>query len=99
MMSLRPPFLAVALGCGLFLLPSAGLRAQSASPTPIAQPGDEQDPLKRERSDKEKFAARKAVCPRKNPRHIGMDRMSVLELIDQFRQRGHRIVQHRDDLR
>jgi len=62
MTSFRPPFLAVALGCGLFLLPSTGLRAQqSASPAPQAQQGEEQDPLKRERSDKERFAARKAV--------------------------------------
>jgi GWxTD domain-containing protein len=62
MMSFRPPLLAVALGCGLIFLPSAGLRAQqSASPAPSPQAGDEQDPLKRERSDKDKFAARKAV--------------------------------------
>jgi len=66
MMSTRLPFLVVALGCGLTLIPSAGLHAQqSASPTaqaqPSAVPGDDQDPLKRERSDKEKFAARNAV--------------------------------------
>jgi GWxTD domain-containing protein len=62
MMSFRPPFLAVALGCGLFLVPASKLHAQqSTSSTPQAQQGDEQDPLKRERSDKERFAARKAV--------------------------------------
>ena len=63
MMSNRPPFLFLALGCGLFLLPAAGLHAQqSANPTAQARPGaQEQDPLKRERSDKEKFAAQKAV--------------------------------------
>jgi GWxTD domain-containing protein len=62
MMSFRPPIFAVALGCGLFLLPSTGVRAQqTTSSTPQAQPGQEQDPLKRERSDKERFAARKAV--------------------------------------
>jgi len=62
MMSIRPPFLAVALGCGLILLSSAGLRAQqSASPAPSAQQGDDQDPLKRQRSDKENFESRKAV--------------------------------------
>ncbi len=62
----RPPFLSVALGCGLFLLPAAGFSAQqSSTPAAQAQPatgqGQEPDPLKRERSDKEKFAAQKAV--------------------------------------
>ena len=61
MRSFRPPFLAVALGCGLFLLRPAGLQSQQANSTPQAQQGDDQDPLKRERSDKERFAARKAV--------------------------------------
>ena len=62
MMSFRPPFLAIALGCGLYLLPYTGLHAQQpASSTPQAQQNEEQDPLKRERSDKERFAARKAV--------------------------------------
>ncbi len=61
MMSFRPPFLACALGCGLSLFSSMGLRAQqTASPTPNAQTGEDQDPLKRERSDKERFQARKA---------------------------------------
>jgi GWxTD domain-containing protein len=56
-------FLAVALGCGLILVPGRGLAAQQAStPTPSAQQQDQEvDPLKRERSDKEKFAAQKAV--------------------------------------
>jgi GWxTD domain-containing protein len=59
-------FLFVALGCGLVFTPTAGLRAQQA-PTPpaSAQPtaGQDQevDPLKRERSDKEKIASQKAV--------------------------------------
>jgi GWxTD domain-containing protein len=65
MMFNRRPFLFVALGCGLVFIPAAGLRApQSASSSPQAQPsaqGQEPDPLKRERSDKEKFAAQKAV--------------------------------------
>jgi GWxTD domain-containing protein len=65
MFNLRP-YLPVALGCGLVLSSFAGLHAQqSASPTAQAQPpasqGQEPDPLKRERSDKEKFAAQKAV--------------------------------------
>ena len=63
-------FLFVALGCGLVFTPAAGLRAQQAGNPPAqAQPatgqnqgaGQEVDPLKRERSDKEKFAAQKAV--------------------------------------
>ena len=60
MMSTRPPFFALALGCtALFLLPSAGLKAQqSASPTAQA-PADDQDPLKRQRSDEEVRKARK----------------------------------------
>jgi GWxTD domain-containing protein len=65
MMSNRRSFLPVALVCGLVLIPSAGLRAQqSADSTAQAKPsgqGQEADPLKRERSDKEKFAAQKAV--------------------------------------
>jgi GWxTD domain-containing protein len=58
----------VALGCGLVFTSAAGLLAQqAANPSPAApqaQPatsGQEVDPLKRERSDKEKFAAQKAV--------------------------------------
>src|SRR5271157_997570 len=58
-------FLLVALGCGLAFVPATGLRAQqSASPTAAAAASgqdQEPDPLKRERSDKEKFAAREAV--------------------------------------
>jgi GWxTD domain-containing protein len=64
-----------ALGCGLVFIPASGLKAQQTD-TPSsqqaggqAQPagaqsqgaGKEVDPLKRERSDKEKFAAQKAV--------------------------------------
>ncbi|MGP8227078.1 MAG: GWxTD domain-containing protein [Terracidiphilus sp.] len=63
----------VALGCGLVLLPTSSLRAQQtgtppASPPTQAQPptpdqgaGEEADPLKRERSDKERIAAQKAL--------------------------------------
>ena len=66
MMFSRPPFLSVALGCGLLILPAAGLYGQqTSSSTPQAQSSSgaaqEPDPLKRERSDKEKFAAQKAV--------------------------------------
>jgi GWxTD domain-containing protein len=59
-------FLFVAFGCGLAFLPATGLTAQQAA-TPQAQTqpatGQDQevDPLNRERSDKEKFAAQKAV--------------------------------------
>ena len=63
-------FLYAALGCGLVFIPSAGLKAQQAS-NPVATgdqqagatsgQGQEPDPLKRERSDKEKFAAQRAV--------------------------------------
>ena len=60
----RQGFLCAALGCGLVFTSAAALRAQQAAPTSEqAQPssGQEPDPLKRERSDKEKFAAQKAV--------------------------------------
>jgi len=59
-----------ALSCGLVFIPAAGLLAQQAGNSPVqAQSaagqnqgaGQEPDPLKRERSDKEKIAARKAV--------------------------------------
>ena len=59
-------FLYVALGCGLVFIPAVGLHAQqSADQSAQAQPanGDDQevDPLKRPRSDKERFEAQKAV--------------------------------------
>ena len=60
MMSTRRPFVAVVLVCGLSFLSSHRLQSQqSATPTPQAQ-GQDVDPLKRERSDQEKFKARKA---------------------------------------
>ena len=67
-------FLFVALGCGLVFTPAAGLPAQQTAnpPAPAEQQAEpsagqnqgaaqEPDPLKRQRSDKEKFAAQKAV--------------------------------------
>jgi GWxTD domain-containing protein len=66
----RSTFLFAALGCGLILAPAARLQAQQAAnqtaPAPQqAGPANgqdqEPDPLKRERSDKEKFAAQRAV--------------------------------------
>ena len=64
----------IALGCGLAFAAAAGLRGQQAagsSPTlapaaqqqaqPASGQAQEPDPLKRERSDKEKFAANKAL--------------------------------------
>ena len=60
----------VALGCCLAFTPAAPLRAQqSANPPAQAQPADSQekesgqefDPLKRERSDQEKFTSQKAL--------------------------------------
>jgi GWxTD domain-containing protein len=62
----RSHLLFVALGCGLVFTPIAGLLAQQTDdPSAQAQPANGQnqsvDPLKRERSDKEKFAAQKAV--------------------------------------
>jgi GWxTD domain-containing protein len=56
----------VALGCGLVFSSATGFSAQpAANPQPQAQPANSQsqelDPLKRERSDKEKFQAQKAV--------------------------------------
>ncbi len=58
-------FLYVALGCGLAFAPLPGLRAQESS-QPAAQAqssGQDQDvdPLKRQRSDKERFESQKAV--------------------------------------
>ena len=58
-------FLYVALGCGFAFAPLSGLRAQESS-QPAAQAqssGQDQDvdPLKRPRSDKERFEAQKAV--------------------------------------
>jgi GWxTD domain-containing protein len=60
-----------ALVCGLVFTPTSGLLAQQAAnpPAPAAQEqaqpastqGQDADPLKRERSDKERFAAQKAV--------------------------------------
>ena len=66
MMLMERAFLFAALGCGLCFTSTAGLLAQKAADTSVqAQPsegqGQEVDPLKRERSDKEKFAAQKAV--------------------------------------
>src|SRR5271157_459497 len=66
MMPFRSHLLFAALGCGLILIPATRLRAQqSADPSPQALPAasqdEEPDPLKRERSDKEKFQAQKAV--------------------------------------
>jgi GWxTD domain-containing protein len=63
-------FLIAALGCGLNLIPIAGRQAlQAATPPAPAQQGaqsasgqeQEVDPLKRERSDKDRFAAQKAL--------------------------------------
>ena len=64
-MSFNRPIFFAALGCGLVFFPSAGLRAQQSqdaaakSQQPQGQ-DQEADPLKRERSDKEQFAAQKA---------------------------------------
>jgi GWxTD domain-containing protein len=57
---------AVALCCGLVFVPISGIRAQEpAAPQTQAQPpasqNQEPDPLKRERSDKEKIANNKAL--------------------------------------
>ena len=66
----RYRLLFAAVGCGLAFTPVAGLRAQqTGNPPTQAQPANSQsqggdqevDPLKRERSDKQKFAAHKAV--------------------------------------
>jgi GWxTD domain-containing protein len=56
-------FLLAALVGGLVLVPAIGLRAQESANPSAQAPGQDQepDPLKRERSDKERFAAQKAV--------------------------------------
>jgi GWxTD domain-containing protein len=66
MMLNRSHFLFVALGCGLIINPAAKVPAQQTDNPPAqAQPSNsrnqEVDPLKRKRSDKEQFAAQKAV--------------------------------------
>jgi GWxTD domain-containing protein len=66
MMLNRSHLLFVALGCGLFFIPAARVAAQQpGTPSAQSQPSNDQnkevDPLKRERSDKAKFAAQKAV--------------------------------------
>jgi GWxTD domain-containing protein len=66
MMLNRYRLLIVALSCGLIFTPASRFLAQQADHSPAqAQPANGQsqevDPLKRERSDKEKFAAQKAV--------------------------------------
>jgi GWxTD domain-containing protein len=56
----RPPFLLVAIGFGLSLFQAAGLHGQqSSSPAPVNS--QEQDPLKRPRSDEDTRRAQKAV--------------------------------------
>ena len=59
----RPPLLSVALGCGLFFLPAAGLFVgQTAILHAQGEPqGQEVDPLKRPRSDEDTRRAQKAV--------------------------------------
>ena len=60
----RPPFLLVALGCGLSFFQAAGLHGQqSVSPAapPVNSQGQDQDPLKRPRSDEDTRKAQKAV--------------------------------------
>jgi len=65
-------FLFVLIGCGLVLTPASGLKSQEAA-TPPAQPQGQQqtgaaagqdqeiDPLKRQRSDKERYTTQKAL--------------------------------------
>jgi GWxTD domain-containing protein len=65
MMSKRCSLLAAVVACGVIAVPVSKLVAQQNS-NPPAQPsaagqGQEADPLKRERTDKEKFAARKQL--------------------------------------
>jgi GWxTD domain-containing protein len=62
----RSALLFAALGCSLVFTPATGLRAQQMNSTPAqaqraSSQNQEVDPLKRERSDKEKIAAQKAV--------------------------------------
>jgi GWxTD domain-containing protein len=57
--------LSVTLGCGLAMISVPGLRAQNAAAPAQAQPAasqdQEPDPLKRPRSDKDQFAAQRAL--------------------------------------
>src|SRR5438105_4960926 len=55
-------FLFVAFGCGLMLFPASRIHAQKPdSDAPAATQGQEPDPLKRERSDQDKFKANKEL--------------------------------------
>ena len=57
----RSSLFATAVLCGLFAVPAARMAAQQSTPTPNAGAAaqDDQDPLKRKRSDKETLDARK----------------------------------------
>ena len=61
MMSNRRLFLAASLVCGLLSVPSCRLLAQASGSSTASDQDQEQDPLKRPRSDKEQFEAQKAV--------------------------------------
>jgi GWxTD domain-containing protein len=54
-------FLIAALGCGLVFTLASGLKASESQSASDQNGSQETDPLKRERSDKDKFAAQKAV--------------------------------------
>jgi len=55
----------VALVCGLTFVSASAIRAQQSDPSlqnrPAAGQGQDPDPLKRERSDEDKFKAQKEV--------------------------------------
>ena len=61
MMSNRSTFLAVALACGLIPVSAHRILAQSPNTNAQSQQDQEQDPLKRKRSDKEEFHAQEEL--------------------------------------
>jgi GWxTD domain-containing protein len=68
MMSLSRRFLSAALGCGLIAIPGIGLRAQqNPAPTgqqqaaPSSTQDQDQDPLKRQMTDTQRYKAQKAL--------------------------------------
>src|ERR1700744_1884274 len=57
----RSSLLAAAVACGVLVVPAVRLAAQQTNPSTPASQAQDPDPLKRDRSDKEKIEARKEL--------------------------------------